>query len=261
MREINVLDLFADVMQHHAALERDRAQMRRQQRKVVRRQRGQEVVEASVLELPGKGGRGGGHRCRSCFKTAPYSPIKSRENAFSLATPSEQSVYAQKGSNQIQQRTRAYHPSRSGTRSQANAAAGGLRCGKRRSCRLVSCGKAGAGHDAAGAEADVLAGKIEGWKLLAQPSIRFEQLCGVAIGRRHLLNDSRSVRRSSPRPGDRRGRSSWPQFRLLAARLLRVERHDFERRVAYGSAEELALVVGHLQEPARPPPRIASGFG
>src|SRR5262249_23577629 len=60
---------------------------------------------------------------------------------------------------------------------------------------------------------------------------------------------------------DRRGRSSWPQFRLLAARLLRVARHDFERRVAYGSAEELALVVGHLQEPARPPPRIASGFG
>src|SRR5262245_4194059 len=146
MREINVLDLFADVMQHHAALERDRAQMRRQQRKVVRRQRGQEVVEASVLELPGEGGRAVWHRCRSCFKTAPLSPIKSR----------------QKGSNQIQQRTRAYHPSRSGTRSQANAAAGGLRCGKRRSCRLVSCGKAGARHDAAGAKPYVFAGKIEG---------------------------------------------------------------------------------------------------
>src|SRR5262249_37451420 len=108
----------------------------------MRRQRGQEMGEASVLELPGKGGRAVWHRCRSCFKTAPHSPIKSRENAFSLATPFEQSVYAQKGSNQIQQRTRAYHPSRSGTRSQANAAAGGLRCGKRRSCRLVSCGKA-----------------------------------------------------------------------------------------------------------------------
>src|SRR5262249_37453735 len=79
-------------MQHHAALERDRAQMRRQQRKVVRRQRGQEVVEASVLQLQGKGGRAVWHRCRSCFKTAPHSPIKSRENAFSLATPSEQSV-------------------------------------------------------------------------------------------------------------------------------------------------------------------------
>jgi hypothetical protein len=39
MRKIDVLDLLAQVVQHHAALERDRAQMRRQQRKIVRRQR------------------------------------------------------------------------------------------------------------------------------------------------------------------------------------------------------------------------------
>src|SRR5262245_12296360 len=80
MREINVLDLFADVMQHHAALERDRAQMRRQQRKVVRRQRGQEVVEASVLELPGKGGRAVWHRCRSLLQNgAPLADQVTRK--------------------------------------------------------------------------------------------------------------------------------------------------------------------------------------
>src|SRR5262249_60284921 len=51
-----------DVVQHHAPLERDRAQMRRQQRKIVRRQRRQESVEASVLTLPGKRGRAIRHR-------------------------------------------------------------------------------------------------------------------------------------------------------------------------------------------------------
>jgi hypothetical protein len=30
MREINVLDLFAHLLEHHAAIQRDRAQMRRQ---------------------------------------------------------------------------------------------------------------------------------------------------------------------------------------------------------------------------------------
>src|SRR5262249_57764248 len=100
------------------------------------------------------------------LQNGAHSPIKSRENAFSLATPSEQSVYAQKGSNQIQQRTRAYHPSRSGTRSQANVAAGGLRCGKRRSCRLVSWGKAGARHRRARSEAYVFAVQVGGRKRL-----------------------------------------------------------------------------------------------
>jgi hypothetical protein len=57
VREIDVLDLFAHVVQHHAALERDRPQMRRQQRKVVRQQNREETVEASVLELSGKRGR------------------------------------------------------------------------------------------------------------------------------------------------------------------------------------------------------------
>jgi hypothetical protein len=36
MGEVDVLDLLAHVVQHHAALERDRAQMRRKQGKVMR---------------------------------------------------------------------------------------------------------------------------------------------------------------------------------------------------------------------------------
>jgi hypothetical protein len=70
MWEIDVLDLLPDVVQHSAALERDRSQMGCQQRKVMRRQCRQETVELSLLELPGSGGGAGRHRWRSCFKTA-----------------------------------------------------------------------------------------------------------------------------------------------------------------------------------------------
>src|SRR5262249_44063662 len=62
MRKIDVLDLLSHVVQHDAALERDRPQMRRQQRKVLWRQRRQESVEFSVLQLPGNGGRAIGHQ-------------------------------------------------------------------------------------------------------------------------------------------------------------------------------------------------------
>jgi hypothetical protein len=65
MWKIDVLDLRAHLVQHHAALERDRAQMRRQQRKIVRRQARQEPIESSVFELPGKRGRAIWHRGRS----------------------------------------------------------------------------------------------------------------------------------------------------------------------------------------------------
>src|SRR5262249_12401067 len=61
-RKIDVLDLLSHVVQHDAALERDRPQMRRQQRKVLWRQRRQESVEFSVLQLPGNGGRAIGHQ-------------------------------------------------------------------------------------------------------------------------------------------------------------------------------------------------------
>src|SRR4029453_3708782 len=60
-------DLFPHVVQHHAALEHDRAQMRRQQRKVMRRQGRQEAIEFSVLHLPAAGGG------RSASAVAPAS--------------------------------------------------------------------------------------------------------------------------------------------------------------------------------------------
>ena len=65
MREINVLDLLPDIVQHRATLERDHPQKRRQKRKIVRRQRRQELVESSVLELPGKRGRAMRHQYTS----------------------------------------------------------------------------------------------------------------------------------------------------------------------------------------------------
>src|SRR5262249_12481002 len=77
VREIDVLDLLSYVVQHHAALERDRSQVRGQQGKVVRRQRRQESVEFSVLQPPGNGGR-------AVWTLAPAqggdaSPIKVRQ--------------------------------------------------------------------------------------------------------------------------------------------------------------------------------------
>src|SRR5262249_19276988 len=48
IREIDVLDLLPGIVQHHAPLERGRAQMGRQQRKILRGQRRQESVESSV---------------------------------------------------------------------------------------------------------------------------------------------------------------------------------------------------------------------
>src|SRR5262245_20105177 len=79
MREIDVLDLLPDIVQHRAPLERDRAQMRRQQRKIVRRQRRQESVEASVLELPGKKGRAIRHQRRSPYAADARSGADKRK--------------------------------------------------------------------------------------------------------------------------------------------------------------------------------------
>ncbi len=66
MWEIDVLDLLADILQHHAAVERHRAQVRREQGKLVWRQRRQETVELAV-ELPGN--RGDAIRHRSLLLT------------------------------------------------------------------------------------------------------------------------------------------------------------------------------------------------
>src|SRR5262249_5728639 len=79
MREIDVLDLLPDIVQHRAPLERDRAQMRRQQRKIVRRQCRQEPVKSTVLELPGKRGYAVRHRCRSYVRKATRSSFKPYE--------------------------------------------------------------------------------------------------------------------------------------------------------------------------------------
>jgi hypothetical protein len=49
-----MLDLLPDIVQQCAALERDRAQMRRQQGEGVWRQRPQKKIGWSVLELPSK---------------------------------------------------------------------------------------------------------------------------------------------------------------------------------------------------------------
>src|SRR5262245_62107009 len=86
MREIDVLDLLPDIVQHRAPLERDRAQMRRQQRKIVRRQRRQESVEASVLELPGKRERAIRHQRRSPYRADARSGADKRKLIMS-ATP------------------------------------------------------------------------------------------------------------------------------------------------------------------------------
>src|SRR6476660_1378758 len=56
MREIDVLEFLPDIMQQHAALECDRAQMRRQQGEGAWRQCRQETIESSGFELPDKRG-------------------------------------------------------------------------------------------------------------------------------------------------------------------------------------------------------------
>jgi hypothetical protein len=73
MWEINVLDLLAQVLEHDAAFQRDRAQMRRQQRELVWRQCRQETIESGLLKLPGNRGRAIRHRCRSCVTTGVRS--------------------------------------------------------------------------------------------------------------------------------------------------------------------------------------------
>jgi hypothetical protein len=62
MREIDVPDLLPGIVQHHAALERDRAQMRRQQAERVWQQCPQETIESSVFKLPSKRGWAIQHR-------------------------------------------------------------------------------------------------------------------------------------------------------------------------------------------------------
>src|SRR5262245_9961460 len=79
MREIDVLDLLPHIVQHHAPFERGRAQMRGEQRKIVRRQCGQEPVKSTVLELPGKRGYVVRHRCRSYVRKATCSSFKPYE--------------------------------------------------------------------------------------------------------------------------------------------------------------------------------------
>src|SRR5262249_37630840 len=80
--------LFPHVVQHHPAIERDRAQKRRQQGKVVRRQRRQESVEFWVLELPRNRRRAVWHRCAPALRRRPASPprrSKRGENSLPIA--------------------------------------------------------------------------------------------------------------------------------------------------------------------------------
>src|SRR5438128_2246759 len=124
MRKIDVLDLFAHVVQHHAALERSRAQMRRQQRKVARRQRRQESVGFAVLELAGNRGRAVRHRWRSCSKRRRARQANQVKNAFtdsalrSAYRSDVQLIYVQEVPMTALQRhpTRLYHPPGTTTR-------------------------------------------------------------------------------------------------------------------------------------------------
>jgi hypothetical protein len=65
-----MLEFLPDIVQHHAALERDRAQMRRQQGEGVWRQCPQETIESSGFELPGKRGCAIRHGVCSYITTA-----------------------------------------------------------------------------------------------------------------------------------------------------------------------------------------------
>jgi hypothetical protein len=85
MREIDALDLLPHVVQHHAAVESERPQMRRQQRKIVRRQGCQKPVEAPVLELPGKRGCAVRHRGRSCQNGDAFSISQTKGSSDRLA--------------------------------------------------------------------------------------------------------------------------------------------------------------------------------
>src|SRR5262249_33739864 len=96
--------------------------------------------------------------------------------------------------------------------------------------------------------------------VVSQRSIVFEQLCGALQATPQLPSE---VRRSVPRSGavlggDDRGRLDCLRPEFFTPTLTNLRRHDFERWVAYGRAEELALFVRHLQEPARPAPWIAA---
>ena len=84
MWEINVLDLLADVLQHYAALEGERAQVRRQQGKIMRRQCRQETVESSVLELPGN--RGGAIRHR---RVTPHHARRAKSGYMKLPSTND----------------------------------------------------------------------------------------------------------------------------------------------------------------------------
>src|SRR5262249_21966219 len=50
-------------------------------------------------------------------------------------------------------------------------------------------------------------------------------------------------------------------LRFLGLKLRGIQPDNLKRGVANGSAEELTPIVGHLQEPARPAPRIAADLG
>src|SRR6516162_3197867 len=97
--KIDVLDVFPHVVQHYAALERDRAQMRRKEGKVVRRQRRQESVELSVLELPRNKRRAVWHRCAPALRRRPASPPR-RSNQAKIASndSAQRSAYRTAGS-------------------------------------------------------------------------------------------------------------------------------------------------------------------
>src|SRR5262245_4289225 len=123
--------------------------------------------------------------------------------------------------------------------------------------------KPGERNHAAGANPYACAGQTYRRKLVLQLSIVFEQLCGAFPDHRYLLNKHRrSAGRSNALPdGGRRGRPDRPQFDLSGARRRGVRRHDLEGRMAYGHAQDFAPFVHHLQEPARPAPRIAGNLG
>src|SRR5262249_39551567 len=84
----DVLDLLPGIVQHHAPLERGRAQMGRQQRKILRGQRRQESVESSVE---------GGHTALVSLlvTTARQALIRSDENRF-LGRSIGQRIYVKK---------------------------------------------------------------------------------------------------------------------------------------------------------------------
>jgi hypothetical protein len=88
----------------------------------------------------------------------------------------------------------------------------------------------------------------------------FEQLCGVLLTRQKLPNESRR----SAAIWQRRRCPGWLALlglRFLGLKLRGIRPDNLKRGVANGRAEELTLIVGHLQEPARPAPRIAADLG